>query len=258
MLRVGLVIFLACIAAGAGLAGAPPRGTIWKGDFATGNLAQYSQDVQCAAADRATVITAPVRGGRFAVRFHVEPGDVVFTEGSDRCELYTLRPETLGTEGREQWWAWSTFFPSDFHPTPRSNWNVVQQFHSTKPFGANTMVTVNTIGRRPMLQFSVFGGDPSKPHKLRQNVAPLVRNRWYDFVFHVRWSSDPTRAFVQLWINGKLVFPLRRLATLYPGKTAYFKLGNYRLTSSAASSVIHDEARLARTRAALGARPPRR
>ena len=228
---------------------------IWNGNFETGNLSQYSEDVQCAAAGRAQVVDAPVRRGRHAVRLHVEQGDVVLTQGSDRCDLYVYRPETLGVEGREQWWAWSTLFPKDFHPTPDTDWNVVQDFHNSGSAGmANTMITVNTIGRRPMLQLSVFGGDPAHPSELRRNVAPLSLDRWYDFVFHVRWSSDAGTGFVQLWINRRLVFPLRHLATLYPGQTTYFKLANYRPSYALGSSVIDDEVRLARTRSALRAR----
>ena len=65
-----------------------------------------------------------------------------------------------------------------------------------------------------------------------------MKNRWYDFVYHVKWSSD-SDGFMFAWVNGVQELA-HRGPTLYAGQGCYFKLANYHAASGAPSAVIHD------------------
>ena len=56
-------------------------------------------------------------------------------------------------------------------------------------------------------------------------IGPLVRNVWYDFVYHVKWSWN-SDGFFKAWVNG-----VQKLdhhgPTLYQDYGVYLKLANY-------------------------------
>ena len=57
-----------------------------------------------------------------------------------------------------------------------------------------------------------------------ENVGPVVKDQWYDFVYHVKWSSG-TDGYFQAWVNGVLKLD-HRGPTLYQGYGVYLKLAN--------------------------------
>lgn len=63
------------------------------------------------------------------------------------------------------------------------------------------------------------------PYRRTWTFERIVPGRWYDIVFHVKWSPDPKVGFVEVWVNGKHVLPLTHAATLYSGDTVYLKQG---------------------------------
>ncbi|MBI3525708.1 MAG: heparin lyase I family protein, partial [Betaproteobacteria bacterium] len=68
-------------------------------------------------------------------------------------------------------------------------------------------------------------------------IGPVVKNVWYDFVYHVKWSSN-SDGYFYAWVNG-----VRKLAysgpTIYTGQGCYLKLANYHTPTGLPSSVIH-------------------
>lgn len=69
-------------------------------------------------------------------------------------------------------------------------------------------------------------------------VGPIVRNVWYDFVYHVRWSSGAD-GFFDAWVNGRRVLS-HKGPTLYKSQGVYLKLANYHEAHGKPSSVIHE------------------
>ncbi len=67
----------------------------------------------------------------------------------------------------------------------------------------------------------------------------MVSDAWYDFVLHVKWSSDPSVGFVEVWVNDEKVVPKTAAATLFPGTGAYMKQGYYRSDSELTSAIFH-------------------
>lgn len=214
----------------------------WRGDFETGNLSQWNLGLQAKDPSRATVQTSVVRQGRYATRIEVRPGDnnVAGSGSGERTDLLISRATTQGYEGNEAYWAWSVFFPSDFQ-APGGAWNVFTGFHHTGTTGQSNIHfdvrDMSTIGLR------VMGGDFNAPVRRDFSLAPLQKGRWYDFVFHVKWSPNPGVGFVEAWVNGQHVVPKTMTPTLYFGQGTYLKQGYYRSAYSAPSVIYLDGTR---------------
>jgi hypothetical protein len=82
-------------------------------------------------------------------------------------------------------------------------------------------------------------------------IDNLEKGVWYDFVYHVRWSSkpnsDPATGFFDAWVRKHDELTARKLLTyrgptLYGGEGVYLKLANYHtaFTPAQPSSIIHD------------------
>ncbi len=200
-------------------------GVVWKGDFETGDLGQYSS-LQRVGADRLLVVQSPVRQGRYALKATVRQGDDPINSSGNRNELvYEGREQ----EGAEYYYRWQVMFAPDF-PSVRT-WQVFTQWHHEGCCGS------------PPVEFFVYGEELRLT--LTDSVTPwrakLERGVWQDFIFHVKWSPDPGVGFVELWHNGQLVLPRYLHATMYPGDGIYLKLGLYRSdTVQPVGVVYHD------------------
>ncbi len=200
-------------------------------------------------------ITNIARDGGTAVRLHTEPGDndVVFSGGMERDDLWLSQEASDGYEGHEAWWAHSILFPDDFTvPTWQSY--VVFDFHNTAtdaPGQANFHVVFQPqtdINQPGLLTFVGYGGAYNTDSRYDAVIGPVQKNVWYDFVYHVRWSSG-SDGFFDAWVNGKRVLA-HKGPTLYTDQGVYLKLANYHtpvcdpypdcVGTHKASSVIHD------------------
>ena len=217
---------------------------------------------------RAT-LTSIARDDATAIRLHTEPGDndVAFSNEMERDDLWLSQEASDGYQGREAWWAHSIYFPSDFTaPTWQSY--VVFDFHNSAPgpWQANFHVTFE---RQPdttkpgLLSLVGYGGVKSGDGRFDAVLGQVRKNVWYDFVYHVRWSSG-SDGFFDAWVNGKRVLS-HQGPTLYAGQGVYLKLANYHnpvcdpypacIGKHKASSVIHDRILRGTTPLAVAAGP---
>ncbi len=221
---------------------------------------------QAKAAGRASLVRI-ARDGTKGVRLHTKPGDSNVA-GSGEAERNDLRLSQAATdcyEGREQWWAHSILFPSDYVDPPMStdstwNWGMVFDFHNSAPGGGQANFQINAwpasalYSDRPTgLGFQVAHGSQSSPTVYRAPIGPVVRNVWYDFVYHVKWSSG-SDGFFTAWVNGAKKMDYRG-PTLYAGQGCYLKLANYHTVFGQASSVIHHRVIRAATPGAVSLTP---
>lgn len=201
--------------------------TLWKGDFETGNLSQWSR-TQSVASDRLLVVSDVVHQGRYALKATVKKGDNPISASGNRNELLYLSRET---PGQEYFYKWSTMFPQGY---PSANtWQVFAQWHQDGCCGSPP-VEFYLVGEEMRMR---VGGSSGKVlwH------APLKRGAWNDFVLHVKWSSNPKVGFVELYKDGTLVVPKTMVATQFGTDKNYLKLGLYRDASiSPTASVYHD------------------
>ena len=240
--RETLIAMLALALLGAALVAMPStaKSTIgWRGDFETGNFSQWTNGVQAKDASRIRIDSSLTRQGRYAGRFEVRSGDnnVAGSGSGERSEVLVTTSLTDGYEGREAYWAWSTYFPQTFD-SPSGGWNAFTQFHHS---GSTGQVNVHfAVNDKTRIGLRVLGGDPSSPVRKDFTLASLERGRWYDFVLHVKWSSNPSVGFVETWVNGQLVVPKTFTPTLYPGQGVYAKQGYYRSAYAGTTVLYHD------------------
>lgn len=200
---------------------------IWRGDYETNDLSQWASIEGITS--RFTMVTSPVRQGKYALRLELRQGD--FINGGDRNEVDA--PETC-TEGMERYYAWSTMFDLTYPSNP--SWQVFTQWHHSG-FTLSPPLEMDIHGE----VISIGSAAPVGNDTIPLWQAPLVRGVWHDFVVHVMWSADATVGFVELWYDGKLGLELRHHQTLYAGQTAYMKQGLYRdSTISPTAIVYHD------------------
>lgn len=208
--------------------------SVWKGDFETGDISQWDRK-QTVAADRLLVQSDLVREGQYALKVTVRKGDDPINASGNRNELLYMGLEPSGSE---YYYKWSTYFPASF---PRvDTWQVFAQWHHLGLNGS------------PPLEFFIIddemrmrAGGSSGPVVWRE---PMQRDRWHDFVLHVKWSADPKVGFVELYKDGELVLPKRFVATQFKGDTNYLKLGLYRNdTISPVGVLYHDGFEVATT-----------
>lgn len=206
---------------------------IWKGDFETGDLSQWTRK-QAVAEDRLTVVSDPVAQGKFALRAKVVPGDDPINASGNRNEV--LR-SNLDGEGDERFYKWSTMWPDDYQTA--DTWQLFTQFHHE---GLNGSPPVEMFVRGESVVLRVSGED--------MWTTQLERGAWHDFVLHARWSADAQKGFVELWYDGAKVLKKTAAQTLPPGDKVYLKQGLYRSESITVPQVVyHDGMTIATTEA---------
>jgi hypothetical protein len=215
-LGVGLLLSVGSVANAA---------VVWRGDFETGNISQWSK-AQMVASDRLQVVSSPVREGKHALRAEVRQGDDPINASGNRAELVWTQPEE---EGNDRYYSWSTMWPADY--PSEATWQLFTQWHHSGNNGS------------PPLEMYV-NGENMNLRVEAQNVIwtqPLERGKWHDFVLHVKWSSDPAVGFVEIWYDGKQVLKKTSAATMYPGMVNYLKQGLYRNETISKPGVIYHD-----------------
>jgi Polysaccharide lyase len=189
--------------------------------------------VQAALPGRCTLLPVGRNGARTGVRSHVEPTDTNIAGSGPytRCDLYLPQSLANGYGGVEGWWAHSILFPADWvDPAPSVqggawNWSTVFAFHDSLdtpgaglPLEIDVYPATQTVAGWPT-GIHLRGSASSLPltGSVTPNfdivVGPVVRNQWYDFVYHIRWAYDAT-GLMEFWCNGK------KLGN-YSGRTLY-------------------------------------
>ena len=198
---------------------------------------------QAKVAGRATVINAGRDGGT-GVRLRTEPGDTNVAGSGDmeRNDLWLTEADTDGYQGREHWWAHSMMFPSDF-AMPTWQVYVLMDFHQT---GGTGSAPFHVLFKDNVWHFMGNGGQVLSGGNYTAPIGTAQKNVWYDFVYHVKWSSGDDGFFIA-WVNGVKKLD-HRGPTLYAGQNVYLKLANYHTPvcnpypgcTGPGSSVIHD------------------
>src|SRR3954447_3624003 len=79
---------------------------VWRGDFETGDLSQFSTK-EMVSADRLQVVTVDPRDGKYALMATVKQGDDPIGASGNRNEMTVQSNES---EGDEYYYRWSTKF----------------------------------------------------------------------------------------------------------------------------------------------------
>jgi hypothetical protein len=202
---------------------------LFRGDFDSGFESWHVQSLSY----RATLQTAGAFQGSQAARFEVEPGDVEPETGSQRSEV----SGPTFAEGQD-------IYIRDAIRIPASNsyagdWQIVQQLHETSWSSSPGMALFLDDDRA----LELGAGDGSQTF---WQSAPLQSDRWYDLVYRVNLSQDPSAGFVEVWLDGVKESLAGGQTRIY-GQTiqaahTYLKAGIYRSTSGTGTSVVEHDA----------------
>lgn len=242
-----------------------PGSIRWRGDYETGDFLQW-EAVQASCRGGAysrsdvgdscaSVVASPARQGRFAGKFVVRPlaGLRSTRLGGERAEVYVGEALSGGYEGQEWYYAWSTMFPAqgnvDGFSTETADFNVFTDWHNADgSCGGNVVLGIDAASTRdPRVYFLLARRDLADCTVVlgrRKYHVPLRYDHWYDFVIHVKWSSDPSRGFVEAWVDGQPWGTRLTGATMLNARGAYWKQGFYRaMWQGGTNTVVHDGAR---------------
>ena len=119
--------------------------------------------------------------------------------------------------GQEYYFGWSTYLDPGFpSPAPGQGHSLFFQTHPKN--SGSPQIEMSTRNER--ISLKTTRGEPWS--------IPLTRAVWHDFVLRVKFSSDASVGFVELWHNGTKVVTEFKAATLASGSGSYLKLGYYR------------------------------
>jgi hypothetical protein len=198
-----------------------PAKTLWDAAIATSGL-QGFKDTPYNVTGRSSVevIDGPPRAIRFTV-----------PSGSQRAEIEPDVPKL--TEGQTRFFRLTYVLPASFPSNPRG----FQLATQWKNDGEGSPPLELRIEKGHF----VLGGGYGRPGGSRlfsTDVAPVITGRPVDLVVGIRFSSDPAKGSVDVWVDGQQkVAGLRPPGgTLYPGLSSYWKIGLYRDTSNAGTA----------------------
>jgi hypothetical protein len=179
-----------------------PSGTqVFNGDFESGTVAQYetcqTETYNGACRNMSpsySLSIEPGHQGRYAARIEVRDGDQPFCCG-ERSQLVAY--DTLETEGKDLWYDWS-FMIDPQYPISGS-WQTIMQWHSE--VDGSPPLAFYTEGNNLVLQTRPR---PNAPYTGTTNIwsTPFVKGQWMSLRLHVKWSSNASVGFAEMWRDG--------------------------------------------------------
>jgi hypothetical protein len=177
-----------------------------------------------------------------------------------------------GHNGQENWVHFKVMFPGNgAYNVTQGEWNTTHEAHMNSDFTrwSNTCedaeITLDVVqysgDASPYLGFRVLGGNDTCPMNDGSSVwtydpQPLKFDHWYDITYHVIWSPDASKGYIQWWRDGQLMLD-KHMPTLWQrpdGSTdvAEFELNNYRLHNTSNSTLYYSKTKIGPTQASVG------
>lgn len=190
--------------------------TFWRpGDHGSGRYALGAVELDCTRA----------RSGSCAVRITVREGDVEQRGDSgqlnERAELDSGKHPLVG---RECWYGFSLYLPSDF---PIVDVRLVLAQWKQSALAGSPLVAQRFRDGEHVL--TVRDPDGRSRNAMRSFPLPeLTLDRWHDFVYRIRFRRDES-GLVEMWMNGERVVSYSGKVA-FPGAedSVYQKMGLYR------------------------------
>jgi hypothetical protein len=204
-------------------------------DFETGDLSQLT--MQKAQEDSITLVTSPVRAGKYAAQTLLRANEAK-VQGGRRAEFSDGRKITKIEMEKDYWYGLSIFVPGDFVAPTKSS-AVLFQWHTQEG------------GPSPVLAIRVRRGEwivTTDVTEKRRTLAtvPCEQNHWVDWVAHVRWSADH-KGFWTIWKDGVQVVNEHDIVTQHSEALGpYAKFGQYHSVDEVPQNIVYfDEYRVA-------------
>jgi Polysaccharide lyase len=204
---------------------------LWSADYETGDFSQFAS-ASWNYVPLAPQVSTAALSGRYAGQYTIPAGGSR-SENVPKVDL-TFR------EGDDRWFTYATQLGGNV-PLNTTNWQVLGQWKNDGEGSPPLELEVDN-GR-----YKIGGGwgwpgtsTPTTPKLSKVDLGPATANQWDTWVFHIRFSSDPTKGTVDVWRNNTQIVTTWHPTggTLYPGLTSYWKLGYYRSTAITQDSTI--------------------
>ncbi len=205
-------------------------------DFETGELPQLG--LQKAQDDSLSIVTTPVRAGKYAAKTLLRVSDPEVNSGQ-RAEFSDGKKTTKIEMEKDYWYGLSIFVPEEFTAPVKSN-AVLFQWH-TQQGGPSPVLSIRVQGN----EWLINGNATEKRRTLAR--LPLVKGKWTDWVVHARWSAKED-GFWTIWKDGTEIVNERNIITQYPEELGpYAKFGQYHSVDEKAPQnvIFFDEYRVA-------------
>lgn len=232
----------------------PTSKLLYSGDFETGDLSQWYNNQSCPGA--ITVVTDPVRSGRYAARFSVTDNDT--NASCPKSPTADPRAQLIANyqfaENDDVYISMPTYFPADF---PNINdWLVVGQIYGP-PYGGSPTMALGVKNDRLVFDARF----DNRNHNLWTS-APIAKGKaWENIVLHIKLSPDRNIGFVELLHNGtkqtlsngqeRYNYPtlIEGLNWTGPGGYNYLYAQQYRSRNTALGTVVlyHDDFKVGTT-----------
>lgn len=238
--------------------------TQFVGDFESGDLSQWAGR-EAARDDSVQVVASPTRAGNYAAKFTVRAGERV--SNGNRAEIFRDNGDVAGCE---VWYRWSFLIPDNFVDVewkPKF-WQCIGQWHDQPDInlgetwanfpGRSPSIAVYYTSKNGASAIEVWSGTYAK-NEIQKIVAraPIVKGKWQDVMFHIRWSQGDD-GFVEPFLNGvPLITPDESEhracgPNMWNAASHYLKIGLYRNSEILhTNSVYFDEVRIGPTRASV-------
>ncbi len=250
---------------------------LWRGDRWCSAKSPVGEVGVCAGDDGWDVtacVDAPGDGrpwslradAKAVARFEVRPGDQGAKGGGDRCEIIKQTRPITGMEpapdreptpgGEVRLFGFEARYDESLQRPSRLQYQTVGQWHQSTPTagcpGSSPLImgiAGPTGAKRLDVQAQQCVKGVKTPRK-RLFSAPLTTDVWHEWLFEIKWSTDPEVGYVRITHDGEKVVgdgcdPDGRcaMATQYSGRDGsvsrnHFKLGNYRDKSIAFPTVV--------------------
>lgn len=159
---------------------------MWRGDFETGSLEQFSYVLNPTGV---SLVADPTAQGRYAAKLSVD-ADQLWPNGLNRVELQH-QPQT-SAEGQSTWFGFSFYLPT----TLAASDHLIAYWETQQTYQQLMRLVVN--GTR--LSFTTTQPEDVEQAAIDEVVTAAA---WHRVVMHVDWHSDPQRGRVSVWFDGR-------------------------------------------------------
>jgi hypothetical protein len=204
----------------------PARAPRWRGDFETGNLAQWSYLLNPRGL---SVVDSPAAQGRHAVRVEITERDL-WPNGLNRVEVQYKPPPTTLAEGRRSCFAWRFYLPAPLSEARHQigYWESYPSYKQIMSFEVRGQ-TIAFVTRMPSerVHWTAPGAVTAKV--------------WHQLATCATWSTDPAVGLVDVWFDGKQVVARGAARTLWDNPN-FVQLGLLRDTPDGTEVMFLDDA----------------
>lgn len=189
------------------------------------------------------IVSQPVYDGDKSARFELRASDPMIHRGK-RSELFVIDRITY----KERWYSFAVFFPENGYAPDSSN-ELISQWHQEGSPPISLRTVDNTFYLRVLHNLK---DDKWKVFEL----APLTKNVWHEFVFHIIHSPDED-ALTEVWHNDRKLVTYRGRNHFRDKKMPYWKIGvykskwNHNLTASDKRVIYFDNVKVGNEMASL-------